>query len=716
MNDLSAVPHHLVVDEISQILSNQVRNEDVRFFRVLVAQALCVIASTMRAKVVTEHRGEIPVNGYTVALSPSGTGKGASMSLIDEVTQDFRRTFIDYTMPLLSDGNLWKLAMARAARNGTEEQTEYDSLAREYKDAGAYAYSFDEASKAAVRQARHKLLLANCGALNLIVDEVGTNLSSALVKEALSAYLELYDQGVLKRSLTKNTADNKRTEEIEGKTPANALLFGTPSKLLDGGPTEDEFYSLLETGYARRCLFAMGTPAAPARLSPKEQYDRLRDPTAKAQLQKWATHFATLADPAKVGWTIDVPEDVGVALVAYQMDCEEIARTISDHEPIRKAEMAHRYYKAIKLAGAFAFIEEEMVMNLGHLESAIKLVEESGEAFASILKRERAYAKLARYLAQAGTELTHTDLTEVLPFYSSTAAKRNELMTLATAWGYKNHIIIKKRFVDNVELFMGEALKETSLDAVSLSWSEDFAYHYQHETVAFSDLHVLTQAPDLHWINHGVQKGHRAEENVIPGFNMIVLDIDGGISLDTVHDLMKDYIFMTYTTKRHTPEVNRFRLILPMNYELKLDRADYKAFMQNVMNWLPFKTDESADQRAKKWTTCDKGTHHYNLEGHMIDVLPFVPATSRNDEYRKEIQQLGSLDNLERWFAGRIAEGNRNNQMIKFALALVDAGMSYPEVEEKVLSFNKKLSNGLPVDELRQTVLVTVARKIQKQA
>ena len=53
--------------------------------------------------------------------------------------------------------------------------------------------------------------------------------------------------------------------------------------------------------------------------------------------------------------------------------------------------------------------------------------------------------------------------------------------------------------------------------------------------------------------------------------------------------------------------------------------------------------------------------------------------------------------------------------MIKFALALVDAGMSYPEVEEKVLAFNKKLSNGLPVEELRQTVLVTVARKIQKQ-
>ena len=715
MNDLSTTPHHIVVEEISQILSNQVRNEDIRFFRVLVAQALCVIASTMRAQVVTEHRGEIPVNAYAIALSPSGTGKGASMALIDEVTRDFRRTFIDYTMPMISEGNLWKLAMARAARNATEEQTEYDALAREYKDAGAFAYSFDEASKAAIRQARHKLLLANCGALNLVVDEVGTNLTSALVKEALASYLELYDQGVLKRSLTKNTADNKRTEEIEGKTPANALLFGTPTKLLDGSSTEDEFYSLLDTGYARRCLFAMGAPAAPARLTPKEQYDRLRDPNAKAQLQKWGNHFATLADPNKVGWVIEVPEDVGVALVAYQMECEEIARVISDHEPIRKAEMAHRYYKAIKLAGAFAFIEEEMVMTIDHLQAAIKLVEESGEAFSAILKRERAYAKLARYLAQADAELTHADLNEVLPFYKASTSARSEMMTMATAWGYKNHIIIKKRYVDNVELFMGEALKETSLDAVNLSWSDDFAYGYEAVEVPFNKLHELTQAPDLHWINHAVQKGHRAEENVIPGFNLIVLDIDGGTTLQTCHELMKDFVFMTYTTKRHSLDAHRFRLILPMNYQLKLDREDYKAFMANVMQWLPFQTDESANQRAKKWMTNSLGAYHYNLEGRMIDVLPFVPATSRNDEYRKEVQQLGSLDNLERWFAQRIAEGNRNNQMIKFALALVDAGMSYPEVEEKVLAFNKKLSNGLPVEELRQTVLVTVARKIQKQ-
>jgi hypothetical protein len=717
MIDTSKTPHHIVVDEVATLVSTQVRNGDIPFFRVLVAQALCVMASTMRTRIVTNHRGTIPVNGYTIALAPSGTGKGAAVSLLENVTKGFRRTFADHTMPLVAESNFWKLAIGRAARKGTEDQTEFDALVREYLEAGAFTYVFDEATKAAIRQARHKLLLANCGALNLQVDEIGTNLSQVL--EALASYLELYDLGDLKRSLTKNTSDNKRVEEIEGRTPANFLGFGTPTKLLDGGKTEDEFYSLLETGYARRCFFAMGRPNMMDTMGPVEQYNMLCDPTRKQSLDKWSNHFATLADPTKLEWTIEVPDSVGVIMMTYQVECERAAKAISDHEPIRKAELTHRYWKAIKLAGALAFVEEELVMHEDHFLAAVKLVEESGEAFSSILRRERNYAKLARYLAGVEGEMTHADLTEVLPFYKSATRDRSEMITLATAWGYKNHVVIRKRFVDNIELFSGETLKETDLDQIPLAYSEDFAYHYEGDTAPFDQLHLLTQSQGMNFTTHQFKRGHRTGEAVIPGFNLIVLDLDGSVSLDTVHRLMKDYTFMTYTTKRHTPEVNRFRLIIPMSHELKLDKTEYQAFIQNFLKWLPFEVDDTdaACDQVRKWATFDGGTHHYNLSGSLVDVLPFIPQSTRNEQYRKEIAPLESLDNLERWFAQHMAQGDRNNQMIKFALALVDSGMNYANVEDKVLSFNKKLGeNALAVDELQRTVLVTVAKKLQSAA
>ena len=218
----------------------------------------------------------------------------------------------------------------------------------------------------------------------------------------------------------------------------------------------------------------------------------------------------------------------------------------------------------------------------------------------------------------------------------------------------------------------------------------------------------------MHWTNHQFKNGHRAEENVFAGFNMIVIDVDEGVTLETCHALMKEYKFMTYTTKRHTDEVNRFRLMLPINYKLELDSEEYKEFMNNVMGWLPFKTDESANQRAKKWETFDGGEYHYNFDGEILDALPFIPKTSKNEQYRQSFQKVESLDNLERWFAVRIASGNRNNQMLKYALALVDTGMDLMEVGKQVHAFNEKLNTPLAKDEIDSTILVTVAKRFQR--
>src|SRR5690606_32829371 len=298
--------------------------------------------------------------------------------------------------------------------------------------------------------------------------------------------------------------------------------------------------------------------------------------------------------PEMYEWKMVVLDDVGIKLVEYKAACEFAADLLPEHDDIRKAELSHRYFKALKLAGAYAFVDQSSQVTMDHLLSAIKLVEESGNAFQSILTREKSYMKLARYIAECGTEVTHADLNEALRFYKSSTAARNEMMTLATAWGYRQHIIIKKRFADGIEFFTGETLKKTDLDRLIVSYSNHFAYHYEGEEAPFEELHNLMTLDDYHWSNHYFKDKHRKEENAFPGFNMVVIDVDGGISMETVHELMKDYTFMTYTTKRHTDTEHRFRLILPINYVLHLDSDEYKEFMNSVMDWLPFTTDESA--------------------------------------------------------------------------------------------------------------------------
>ena len=53
---------------------------------------------------------------------------------------------------------------------------------------------------------------------------------------------------------------------------------------------------------------------------------------------------------------------------------------------------------------------------------------------------------------------------------------------------------------------------------------------------------------------------------------MIVLDIDGTMPLNVAQDLLKQYRAFFYTTKSHTEEVHRYRIILPINYEVEMDR------------------------------------------------------------------------------------------------------------------------------------------------
>lgn len=717
MKDLSAIAHHPAIEELVDVLSNKTQNTDRKFFRVMTAFFLGKMASSMRATILTKDRGSIPVNLYALSLAVSGSGKGHSVGILEnEIIKGFRDRFMNDTFPVMAEVNLRKIADSRAARKTeSNPETEFESAKSEFNRLGALAFTFDSGTAPAVKQMRQKLLMADAGSINLQIDEIGSNLVANT--EVLNVFLELYDQGIVKQKLTKNTKESERGEELDGKTPTNMLLFGTPSKLLDGAKVEEEFYSMLETGYARRCIFAYGHRIrASETLTPAEIYGQLIDQRYKTIIDKWATHFTLLADPAKFGWKITVEDDVAIELLSYRIECERRSDGLPEHEEIKKAEITHRYFKVLKLAGVFAFIDESSEITMDHLYQAIKLVEESGESFERIFSREKNYVKLAKFLSTAGVELTHADLNESLPFYKGSQSARNEMMTLATAWGYRNHIIVKKSFEQGIEFFRGEALKETNLEQVTVSYSDHVAFHYISEKIPFTRLHELCQLQDMHWINHALVRGvdgegHRAEDNIIPGFDMVVVDVDKGTTVQQVVELLKDYTYLIYTTKRHTDEDHRFRVILPINYRLELDAEEFKEFMGNVFSWLPFEVDAQTGQRARKWLT-HPGEFGYN-EGELLDALQFIPKTSRNDEYKASVVKLENLDNLERWFAQRMVNGNRNNQMLRFAMMLVDSGFNYQDIERRVMEFNSKLDNKLPDDELRQSVLVTVARKLQ---
>jgi len=362
-----------------------------------------------------------------------------------------------------------------------------EKVKKEFENLGNLAFSFDSGTPAAVKQMRHKLLMSDAGSVNFEMDEIGSNLMGNT--EVLATFLELFDVGKVKQKLTKNTAENKRSEEIDGRTPTNLMLFGTPSKLLNGGKTEEEFYAMLETGYARRCIFGFTkTLNKRDELSPEEVYDMMTDSSSSQYLDDLSVKLGRLANMVNFHTTLTMTKDVSLTLIEYKIKCDKKAGFMKEHEEIRKAEMSHRYYKALKLAGAYAFIDGAPEITEDHLYYALKLVEESGHAFAQILTRERPYVKLANYIADVGREVTQVDLIEDLPFYKGSEAQKKDMMSLAVAYGYKNNIIIKKTYSDGIEFLEGESMAVTDLEKMTISYSTDIAKGYKADSAPFDDL------------------------------------------------------------------------------------------------------------------------------------------------------------------------------------------------------------------------------------
>lgn len=719
--DYSQMSYNPLAEKIVQILITKTQNDNPQFFRLQANYYLSLVASVMGTRIKSNLTGVIPVNMYGVNLAGSGSGKGFSTNILEnQVIGLFRQHFMQEVFPKQAELNLQIEAAKRAKYMNIGLNESEERLNKEYRSYGAYRFSFDSATTPAIKQLRNKLLLARVGAINISIDEIGSNLESNT--DTLNTFLELYDKGVIKDKLTKNTDTATRHQEIIGETPANIMMFGTPSKLLDGGKVEDNFFSFLETGYARRCFFAYSKKASNTKdLTPEELYQRLTNHNHEQELITISRNLFHLADTHYCNTELEVPDATGIELMRYRIDCEQRASKLPEHMDIQRAELTHRYFKVLKLAGVYAFLDMKPEIEIQHIHQAIKLAEDSGDALNQMFQREKPYERLAKFIAgNMGGELTQVDLSNQLPFYRGSQAVRNDMMTSAIAWGYKNNILIKKTYRDGIEFFTGESLEETDLDKLIVSYSKDLANNYVSDAVSFKNMVNLVTYKDLHWTNHHTVDGHRSEKTMVEGFNCIVLDIDGTTTLQVAQALLKDYTYIIHTTKRHQQLVemekgvfekrDRFRIILPINYKLDLSKDEYKEFMEGVQQWCPFELDTATFQRSRKWL-CNDVAQTFINEGELFDALPFIPRTSRNEVYKKEQLSMQSMNNLERWFAQRMVSGDRNNTYIKYAYLLMDCGYTLNQIRDALFSLNSKLEHPLEESELETTVLTSIRNR-----
>ena len=695
---------HEMQENLVDIMVKKTGKDERGYFRILVAYKFCEIASHMRTSV--EYTGsDVPVNLYGVNLAGSGFSKDFSMNLLDKrVFGKFRSKFEQETFKSVSELNLQTMADVRVVADGISQMHAESDVQREFTTLPKFLYSFGASTIEGYKALRNKLSMSEIGATSFIIGEVGSSMQANA--EPLTELLNSYDMGLSKQKLIKNDSN----AEMYGAVPSNLFMFGTQSKLFDGGKIEQDFFDLLEEGYGRRLFFGYveNHRAGGLELTPEELYDIATDTTTDLMLTSLAASYEGLADVGYFNQKMDMSKDVAMIFIKYRQDCEIKADKFRSHEDVKKAVVSHGYWRAIKLAGAYAFVDEETEISEAHAKAAIALVEQSNESFEEISRRPVAYVKLIEYMADIGKEITQVELIENLPFYKGSESQKKELMTLAISHGYRNKIVVKKTYNDGVEFFKADRLEETNLKEIQISWSTDITANYAEHVGPWDDLPDMVCKDGFHYTVNNWEGGHRNGDNLIKGFNLCVLDVDSGVSLSAAKSLLSDYQFLMYETKRSAPGKDRFRIIIPLSHKLYLNRDDFKEFMKNIFEYMPFDVDNATADCARKWMS-NKSTPHMN-DGNFLDVYDFLPQTKKQEEMAERSAKITNSDSVQRYFLLNHSEG-RNNAARDYAFMLMDNGHSSDETILLVRDFNGKLAEPMTDTELSSTIFRSIYRK-----
>lgn len=706
--DLPTKVYNKHVTDITKYITTFTGSTNESFTKVCVIYYLGLMAASMRAQLVTKDQGNLDINVYAMNFGDSGIGKGYAVTLMKRLMKGFFAG-LKQQMATRSAANIESLALEISVLKGTEPDVESEQLRKQYEDAGEFLNEFDSGTTAGMRQLKTMLTIAGVGSLNLVTDEIGDTLGD--LTELMPAFLIGYDSaGGASKKLILNTKDRPRGSTAESDVVSTMMLFGTPQTVFDGGVTENNLISLLQTGYARRSFIGYSESGEVVVEASKDVYDKRVSTEVLEFVSKTSKQFTDLADAANM--KIAVPKEISLMCIDYQTLNKVRTSKLPMHSTLQRTELQHRHYKMLKLAGVFAFIDGRSELSIRDVKESITYTEEFGETFVEkIVNRQRDYERLAHYLADTPFPVNQADMIQQLPYYSQASpGARNTLVQLAAAYGVQANISISTTERSGVAFFEGKALVPTDMNKIIVSHGENLGEGYSSTTLPFNNVANLVKHPNTHWVNHALHEGNRNSDSVIPGFNVVVFDIDHGVHIKTAMAILKEYTYMLHTTKRHSSETNRFRIIMPLSHTLRMDKETYKAFMQNLYLWLPFEVDTATGQRCRKWL-CNSShvTINNNTSTKLLGVEEFIPNTARERETNKNTNP--NIPSMRRWFMREAVEGNRNNLLFRYAKMCAKSKPTTDELYKEVMSLNQKLTNSLTATEVR--ALVTSALTIK---
>jgi len=552
---------------------------------------------------------------------------------------------------------------------------------------------------------------------------------------------ETFDLGDKEAKYTKGA--EFRSNAISGQ-PVSALFVGSPGHLLYDEPTKKKFNVAFMSKLARRSFFCYTPEVLPEpsfdSISEMLDYQKGIQNTAyeaRGAMEDAVTAIANYGIKT-LGMDIETSPEVFELFEIYKRYNSEVVTRLSNQESTYALIRRHLQWKALKLAGAFALLDQKDVILEDHYIQAIQfceLLDEDMELFEKDLNKsshELFSDYIRTQLVEDGkAEVTVHDIKKLGFVPSVSKPKLQELVQLCA--GYDPNGIysvindggaIEYEPVIKTEV-LGISFKPINITALDRAIENNDAnairdakyniaatalYGFEVEDTTFAELGDLLQG-SYAYSPFKYADGKRGKANILGGTKWLVLDVDEApMSAEEAHFMLNDVNHHIALSSDPSNEY-KYRILIELDSVVDINAVEWKHFYLGIAEELALKVDILPQSQI--FFSYEGRKVYSQLEAEPLTTRDFVmqakekAITKEQNNKTTNAQKKALLnDPLETFnFAYEAPMGQGSRSLIRAAYYAIDLGAT----KEETLNLMEAINNywQLPMEASRFEKILT---------
>ena len=655
---------------------------------------LGTLASMRRVTIASleDDTDVLPIMYYGITIAKSGAGKDRSVSL----AQSMAKTTIEKYF----EG----LAKTITKYNGSMSRINAPLIDQEP------VLEFMSGTTEGFANTRDILQKIGFGCCNYRISELGDMARNADFNELLTMMVMAWEKGDTPAKIVKTT----KVIEVKG-VPTNMLLYGSPSKIKDDENIDEKITNAMTSGLGRRS-FVVYEDEYNSNLDEVSDVELLAQRKKKKDgVDELESIDSYLSDLMVSGHkNISCSDEAYLAIKRYELECKKKAEKNKTLTEPMIAELNDRAWKAYKLAGLYAWANGSDTVSEEDVKDAIEWAEACSDGFIKLVTKKTTRERIFDLIIRSDKPISRDEIATGLSKISKQELDHNIQMLHEYA-ERKDFVLIEEQQNKKYKYSLKE-VNTVDENNITLSGSKDLAHNYIERSMNWLEIEKVLKG-EVNYSAGTFIDGHRTKDNYKGTQDIIILDVDEGMSLSLAKQFFSEWQCVIATTRNHNKEKNgktndRFRVVLLPNKKIELDSSKFSELMRNVANKLCIQVDEACFDSSRMYFGNKDAEVWFSPSKNRFDISCCIPDTKRETEQREISRQndaIISAEGVEKYFLMKIeSEGQRNNNLLKYCLMMKDAGEDYTA---KTLGLNSMLVEPLSELEIERTIFRTASKK-----